>query len=155
MGFFLTLVSLMQVYFVITSRTSQVLYLRWAIFLQRLILARSSSLLNYKFNTFLINNNIYILQIDSASLILVSIYLLPLHSGILLSAVNLFHWASCIPSQSLRSSHQFHPWQLLEIPVCYLCPGWVGVVVWGGGGQHSPFGGSNHCSVPNSRCPRK
>ena len=38
MGYFLTPVSLLQVYFGITSWTSQGLYLLWAVFLQRLIL---------------------------------------------------------------------------------------------------------------------
>ena len=38
-GCFLTPVSLLQVYFVLTSRTSQILNLHWAAFVQRLISA--------------------------------------------------------------------------------------------------------------------
>ena len=49
MGYSLTPVSLMQVYFVLTSRTSQGLYLRWAAFLQRPLSTRSSSLIKRKF----------------------------------------------------------------------------------------------------------
>ena len=47
-GFFLTSVSLLQFYFVLTSWTSQELYLRRAAFVQCLISTRSSSPLNYK-----------------------------------------------------------------------------------------------------------
>ena len=46
---FLTPVSLLQMYFVITSQKSQGIYLLQAAFVQRLILTRFSPLLNYKF----------------------------------------------------------------------------------------------------------
>ena len=131
-GFFLTLVSLLQVYVVITSRTSQGLYLRRAAFVQCLILARSISPLNCKFNTSLINNNICLLQLISDSFILVPTSLLPLHSVILLSDVRLFPWSSWISSRGLRRSHWCHPWPLSEIPVRCLSPGRVGIVGWGG-----------------------
>ena len=49
MVFLLTPVSLLQVYFILTSPTIQGLYLCWVAFVQRLILNRSSSPLNYKF----------------------------------------------------------------------------------------------------------
>ena len=49
MGCFLTPVRLLQVYFVLTCRTRQGLYLRQVAFVQRLISTRFSSPLNYKF----------------------------------------------------------------------------------------------------------
>ena len=49
MGCYLTPVSLLQVYFVISSRKSQGLYLCWTLFVQHLLSNQSSSPLNYKF----------------------------------------------------------------------------------------------------------
>ena len=49
LGFFLSQLSLIQVYIVITSRTNQGLYLRWAEFLQCLHSTWSSSPLKIKF----------------------------------------------------------------------------------------------------------
>ena len=57
--FFLTPVRLLQVYFVLISRTIQGLYLRWAVFVQRLISTRSSSSLNYTFTTSLVNKHLH------------------------------------------------------------------------------------------------
>ena len=144
MGCFLTPVSLLQVYFVITFWTSQGLYLCRAAFLQRLISTWSISLLNYKllttskFNSIILNNNIYFLQLWYTSLILVPNYLLLLYSDVLLSAVRLFHWASWIPSQSFKIPHWLHMYPLSDILIRCLCLGRVGVVGWGGGNIHHP-----------------
>ena len=59
MGCFLITVSLLQVYFVLTSWTSQGLYLHWAELVQHLISNLSSSLLKYKFNTSFIKSNFF------------------------------------------------------------------------------------------------
>ena len=49
MGYLLTLASLLQVYFVLPSWTSQGIYLCWTAFVQRLISTGLSSLLKYQF----------------------------------------------------------------------------------------------------------
>ena len=114
----------------------------WLAFVQRLISTRSISMLKYKFlrrskfNSTIINNNIYLLRLGSATLILVPTSLLPLQSSVLLSTLRIFPWASWIPSQSLGSSHRCQPWQLLEIVVRCICLGMVDIVGWWGGDIH-------------------
>ena len=85
------------------------------------------------FNSSIINNKICLLHIGSASLVLVPTSILHLHSIVFLSAMRLFPWASWIPSCSLMSSHQCHPWLMPDIPVRCIFPGQVGIVGWGGG----------------------
>ena len=151
MGCYLKPVNLLKVYFVITSRTIQVLFFRWAEFVQRLISTQSSLLLKYTFNSSFIKSTIFILYptLRSWCLPLFFLYNSLYPSRLSVSYLGPYGFLLGVwgaPTNATRG-HCQRFWYIL-----FVRGGWG---YWYGGMGQSPVRRSNHCLVLKSGFPCK